>query len=268
MNLSADVGAAAARVKRLIAYRALIKYLVLKEIKTRSRGTYLGVAWALMNPLLTIIMYFVVFQYIFQVAIPNFLSFFLVGFLMWVFFSRAVSAAATCIKDNEAIIQKLAFPLETVPLAVVLHQLFHHVVALAVALPLMVIFWGAKLSVNLVWVGVLLAAFVCFTLAVALWLATIGLFFRDTRDILEVGLPILMWLTPIFYSPEMTPRVLHPVLAVNPLASFITAVRAGLLGGPWPPGIQLAAVAAWTTIALVSGAWFFARHSSRFAEEM
>src|SRR5215510_6540864 len=166
MSRSVDLDVAAPvawPLGRLFAYRALVKYLVLKEIKVRSRGTYLGVVWALMNPLLTISVYFVVFQYIFHAPIPNFLAFFLIGFLMLVFFSRAVSAAATCILDNEAIVKKSAFPLETLPLAVVLHHLFHHLVALAIALPLVVVFSGAKLSVNLLWVVVVVALFTGFT---------------------------------------------------------------------------------------------------------
>jgi ABC-type polysaccharide/polyol phosphate export permease len=256
------------RLQRLFAYRSLVKYLVLKEIKVRSRGTYLGVAWTLMNPLLTIVMYFVVFQYIFVVNIPNFLAFFLVGFLMWVFFARTASAAASCILENEAIIKKSAFPLETLPLSVVLHHLFHHAVALAIALPLMLIFWGAKLSVNLLWVAVVLGAFVCFTLAVALWLSTIGLFFRDARDILDVGLPILMWATPIFYAPEMAPSILRPFLVANPLASFIGAVRAALLGGQWPSRLELGLIVLWTAGAFLTGVWVFGRHSPRFAEEL
>jgi ABC-type polysaccharide/polyol phosphate export permease len=268
MNRSGDLDLSQGRLRRLLAYRSLVKYLVLKEIKVRSRGTYLGVVWTLMNPLLTIVMYFVVFQYIFLVDIPNFLAFFLVGFLMWVFFSRAVSAAATCILDNEAIIKKSTFPLETLPLAVVLHHLFHHVVALAIALPLMLIFWGAKLSMNLLWVAVVLAAFVCFTLAVALWLSTIGLFFRDARDILDVGLPILMWATPIFYAPEMAPAILRPVLVANPLSSFITAVRTALLGGHWPSPFHLTLITLWTASTFLTGMWFFGRHSPAFAEEL
>ena len=263
-----DASSGAGRLRRLITYRALVKYLVLKEIKVRSRGTYLGVAWTLMNPLLTIVVYFVVFQYIFRVAIPNFLAFFLLGVLMWVFFSRTASAAATCIVDNEGIIKKSAFPLETLPVAVVLYHLFHHAVALGIALPLMLIFWGAKLGVGLLWAGLTLGAFVCFTVAVALWLSTIGLFFRDTRDILEVALQILFWMTPIFYDPEMAPQVLRPFIAANPLASFIGAVRAALLGGQRPSGIQFLVMTVWAVAAFASGTWVFVRHSPRFAEEL
>jgi ABC-type polysaccharide/polyol phosphate export permease len=261
-------GGGRARLRRLIAYRALVKYLVLKEIKVRSRGTYLGVAWTLMNPLLTIVVYFVVFQHVFRVPIPNFLAFFLVGFLMWVFFSRTVSAAATCIVDNEAIIKKSAFPLETLPLAVVLYHLFHHVVALAIALPLVVIFGGAHLSWGLLWVAVVLGAFVCFTIAVALWLSTIGLFFRDARDILEVGLPVLFWVTPVFYSPAMAPAFLRPFLAANPLASFIGPVRDGLLERHGPSAVELGLIVLWAAGAFASGVWFFTRYSARFAEEL
>src|SRR5262245_25092361 len=170
------------QLSRLFAYRTLLKYLVLKDIKVKSRGTYLGIAWTLMNPLATIVMYFIVFQYIFRVAIPNFLAFFLVGLLMWIFFSRAISTAATCVIDNDALIKQTAFPLEVLPIGSVLYHLFHHVVALALAVPLMLAFWGARVSWHLIWVAVVLLAFVGVSMALSLWLSTIGVFFRDTRD--------------------------------------------------------------------------------------
>ena len=82
----------AARLRWVFAYRTLLKYLVLREIKTKSRGTYLGVGWTLLNPLFTIVVYFVIFRHIFRVAIPDFLGFFLLGFLMWTFFARSISS--------------------------------------------------------------------------------------------------------------------------------------------------------------------------------
>jgi ABC-type polysaccharide/polyol phosphate export permease len=253
---------------KLIAYRTLVKYLVLKEVKVKSRGTYLGVAWTLLNPLLTIIVYFVVFRHVFRVEIPNFLSFFLLGFLMWTFFSRTVTAAATCILDSGSIVKTSRFPLETLPLATVLYNLFHHVVALSIALPFMLVFWGAQFTLSLLWVGVVLGAFVCFTLAVTLWLSTIGVFFRDTRDILEVGLPILFWATPIFYSANMAPKLLRPLLAANPISGFIIGARVALLDGHAPPPTELLSMALWLVVMLGSGAWVFQRFSPRFAEEL
>ena len=257
----------AERVRQLIAFRTLLKYLVLKEIKVKSRGTYLGVAWTLMNPLLTIITYFVIFQYIFRVAIPNFLAFFVLGFLMWMFFSLSMTTAATCILNNVSLVKSSAFPLEVLPLAGVLYHLFHHVIALGVALPLIVAVGGAKLSWHLLWLGGVLAAFVVFTLAIALWLATIGVFFRDTRDILEVALPMLFWATPIFYSTEMAPAFLRPVLDANPLSSFIGAMRTALLAGQAPSGSQLGLMMLWVAMTLTSGVWVFSRYWPRFAEE-
>lgn len=255
------------RIRLLIAYRTLLKYLVLKEIKVKSRGTYLGVGWTLMNPLFTIVVYAVVFQYIFRVGIPNFLAFFLVGFLMWLFFSRAVTAASTCILDNEAVVKRSAFPLEVLPLAGVLYHLFHHAVALSIALPLMLALWGARLSWQLLWVGAVLVAFVVFTLAVALLLATVGVFFRDTRDILEVALPMLFWATPIFYTPDMAPDFLQFVVSANPVSSFLGAMRAALLEGQAPSASELASMAFWLSLTLVSGGWAFLRYRPRFAEE-
>lgn len=267
MHVFAIVAAVGERIRQLIAFRTLLKFLVLKEIKVKSRGTYLGVGWTLMNPLFTIIVYAVVFQYIFRVTIPNFLAFFLVGFLMWLFFSRAVTAAATCILDNEAVVKKSSFPLEVLPLAGVLYHLFHHLVALAIALPLMLVLWGAKVSWQLLWVGVVLAGFVGFTLAMALLFATIGVFFRDTRDILEVGLPMLFWATPIFYTPEMAPEFLQVVVTANPVSSFLGATRMALLEGRPPSASELSLIALWLSLTLTSGVWAFTHYRRRFAEE-
>jgi ABC-type polysaccharide/polyol phosphate export permease len=241
---------------------------VLKEIKVKSRGTYLGIAWTLMNPLLTMLTYFVVFRFIFRVEIPNFIAYFLVGFLMWVFFSRSASAAATCIIANESIIKRATFPLETVPLATVLYELFHHVVALCLAMPLMLAFWGAQVSWNLLWVGPVLLAFVCFTFAVALSLATFGVFFRDTRDILEVGLPILFWTAPIFYAVEMLPPPLRVLAMANPVSAFIVAARTPLLEASAPAPADLAALTCWLVATVACGAFLFSKYSPRFAEEL
>ena len=255
------------RLARLIAYRTLVKYLVLKDIKVKSRGTYLGVAWTLMNPLITIVMYFALFQYIFRVAIPNFLAFFLVGLLMWIFFSRSITTAATCVRDNDAMVKKAAFPLEILPVASVLYHLFNHVVALALALPLMLIFWGARVSWNLLWALAILVAFVGMSLAIALLLSTIGVFFRDTRDILEVGLPVLFWATPIFYNVSMAPGFLRPVLELNPLSPFIEGTRAALLEGRTPDWNDLLLIAFWVSVTTIAGLWVFSRFAPRFAEE-
>jgi ABC-type polysaccharide/polyol phosphate export permease len=256
------------RLKRLFAYRALVRYLVLKEIKVKSRGTYLGVAWTLMNPLLTMATYFVVFRYVFRVEIPNFLAYFLLGFLMWNFFSRTAISATTCIILNESIIRRATFPLETLPLAAVLYELFHHVVALALALPLMLAFWGARLSWHLPWVIAVMLAFVAFTVAVALWLATLGVFFRDTRDLLEVGLPILFWTTPIFYAVDMLPGPLRLLALANPLSSFVVAARVPLLEARMPGTADLAAIGTWLAVLGASGVLVFWRFSPRFAEEL
>lgn len=258
----------AARLRRVLAYRTLVKYLVVKDIKVKSRGTYLGVLWTMMNPLLTIAVYYVVFRHVFRVDIPHYLTFFLVGFLPWVFFSRALTAAAGCIVENEGLVKRAVFPLEALPVASVLYHLFHHLVALALALPVMVGLGGARLSGHLGWLLPLVAAFALFTLGVALAVATMGVFFRDTRDILDVLLPVLFWATPIFYAVDMAPPILRPVLQFNPLTPFIEAARSILLNGQAPAGSALAGMAAWLAAALAGGGLLFTRHDRAFAEEV
>jgi len=131
----------------------------------------------------------------------------------------------------------------------------------------MLAFWGASFSWHLLWVLAVLIAFVGFTLAVSLWLTTVGVFFRDTRDILDVVLPMVFWATPIFYLPEMAPRFLQAALRLNPLTSFIATMRAVVIDGHNPTVTQLGGMLFWMSATLVSGIWVFLRYRPRFAEE-
>jgi lipopolysaccharide transport system permease protein len=164
-------------------------------------------------------------------------------------------------------VKKAPFPLEILPVASVLYHLFNHLVAFGLAVPLMLFFWGARLSWHLLWTVVILIAFVSFSLALSLLLSTVGVFFRDTRDILEVGLPVLFWATPIFYDLSMAPGFLRPVLSLNPLSPFIEATRAALLEAHGPSWAELGLMAFWIAVTAISGAWVFSRFASRFAEE-
>jgi len=256
------------RLARILAYRTLLRCLVLKEIKVKSRGTYLGTAWTLVNPLVTILTYSVVFRLIFRVAIPNFLGFILVGILMWVFFSRVLTASTTAVVDAASLVKTSPFPLEILPLALVAYHLFHHLVALGLAVPFMFLIGSAQLGWSILLGGLVLACFVVFTAAAALWCATIGVFFRDARDILEVGLPVVFWATPILYVPEMVPEWLRGLIQGNPLTSFMSAARAAVVDGHVPAVSHLLLTAGWTAGLLLSGAWVFARYAPRFPEEI
>ncbi len=139
--------------------------------------------------------------------------------------------------------------------------------ALGLAVPLMFVFWGARVSWHLLWVIVVLLGFVGVSLALALWLSIIGVFFRDTRDILEVGLPLLFWATPIFYDTQMAPEFLRPVLRLNPLSPFIEAARAALLDARAPSWGEFGLMAFWLSFTVITGVWVFTRFAPRFAEE-
>ena len=115
--------------------------------------------------------------------------------------------------------------------------------------------------------AVILVAFVAFSLALSLLLATVGVFFRDTRDILEVGLPVLFWATPIFYEPSMAPAFLRPALQLNPLSPFIKAMRGALLLAEAPSLADVGLIAFWVVLTAAIGIWVFGRFARHFAEE-
>jgi ABC-type polysaccharide/polyol phosphate export permease len=150
----------------------------------------------------------------------------------------------------------------------VLYQLVHYLLALSLAIPAILVLGGIRPTWNLLWIVVVTLAFVLFTLAAALWFSTLGVFFRDMRDICEVVLPMLFWATPVFYTRRMAPDFLQPVLSLNPLSSFMGAMRAPLLDGQAPSADQVAWMLCWLLVLLASGAWIFTRMGPRFAEEL
>src|SRR3989442_1606772 len=119
----------------------------------------------------------------------------------------------------------------------------------------MLLFWGGRLSWSLLRAAGILVGFVGFSIALALVLSTVGVFFRDTRDILEGGLPVLFWGTPIFYDLAMAPPFLRPALMANPVSPFIEATRAAILQAHGPPWVELGLMAFGSAVAAIAWAW-------------
>ncbi len=229
-----------ARFVELLRYRELIENLVIRDLKVRYKGSVLGVLWSLLHPLLLMTVFTLVFTVMAPNAeIPKFPAFLLCALLPWNFFSSSMVGAVHSITGNGHLIKKVFFPREILPISVVMSSFVNFLLALPVLFLLLALF-RIPFTIWLVYLPVIMVVQVLFVVGIALILATLNVYYRDTAVILEVILQAWFFLTPIFYPAEFLPEW-HTVLGtelpvrrltyiLNPMASIVASYRSVLYG--------------------------------------
>lgn len=258
-------GELALAVREVAASHELIQQLVLRDIRVRYHQALMGFAWALFMP-----MFIVLAGTLIRIAMatvagsslePHLIGATAVKGLIWAFFSGGLQQGTQSLLSNRALITKLYFPREVLPLSSVLAQSFDTAIgatAVAVLLP----FVGLTLSPALLWVPVVAVLLFLLTLTAALVTSCANLFFRDVKYIVQVFLTFGIFLTPVFFEPAMLGPTLGPLMMLNPLSPLIEAMRLSVIEGhnlmlPLTETIRSGAqVIAWTPWYLVySAAW-------------
>jgi ABC-type polysaccharide/polyol phosphate export permease len=254
-----------ANVRGLWPYRDLVRNLVIRDLRIKYKGSSLGVAWSLLNPLVMVVVYTIAFQYVIRLQIDRFPVFLLVGLLPWSFFVSTLAQGSGSVADNGALVRKVAFPRLALPVATTTSQLVQFALAFGVFVPISLAF-GARFSLALAIVPLVVALQYLFVLGLALLLATASVYFRDARHLLDVGVQVLFWLTPLVYSLELVPERWRAVVLLNPMAAFVVTYREAVLHASAPPLGVAAILLAWTAGSVGAGLYVFGRHERRFAE--
>ncbi|MDQ3768926.1 MAG: ABC transporter permease, partial [Actinomycetota bacterium] len=185
-----------------MAHRYLFEQMVRRELRQKYKGSALGIAWYLVNPLVLMGAYYLLFGVIFELQrIPDFPLFLMVGLIVWIFFSQSLLSAAPSLLDHGALIRKARFPRETIPASVVAVQAITFVVLL-VAVGVVTIVLRGTLDVALLLLPVVLLALLGFVLGLSLAVAVLHAHFRDVAPILSAALLPWFFLSPIFFRPE------------------------------------------------------------------
>lgn len=255
-----------ARPRDVWRYRELLANLIRTDLKVKYRGSVLGFAWSLLNPLLTMLVYVIAFRYVMRIDLENYSLFLLTGLLPWIFFSSSLLAASTCILDGASLLQKVYFPREVFPFSTVLFFFVQFLLALAAFAPLCLVLKADFAAVNLLYLGIA-ALLLVFTAGAGLMLSALTVFYRDVRHFVQVGVTLLFWLTPIVYPFEMVPAAARPWFLLNPLVLFVEAFHDVLFWNRAPGPEVLGGITLWAGVALVAGWTLFARLELRFAEE-
>lgn len=255
-------GWAALRLGELWAYRELLFFLVWRDVKVRYKQTALGVAWAVLQPLLTMFVFSLFFGRLARMASDGlpYPVFNLAGLVPWTFFAFGLNEAATSVVGSRQLITKVYFPRLAIPLATVLAGLVDFAIAFLLLLGVMAWYGIVPGLEALVVIPLVLLAFVT-ALGVGLWLAALNVQYRDVRYVLPFLTQLWLFATPIVYPSSLVPAAWRPVYGLNPMVGVVDGFRWALLGSA-PPG-PILAVSTCAALALALGGIFYFRRMER-----
>jgi lipopolysaccharide transport system permease protein len=257
---------AAVDLKLLWAYRELLYFLTWRDVKVRYKQTVLGAAWAVIQPLFTMIVFSIFFGKLAHLpseGIPYPL-FAYVAVLPWTFFSNAVTSSGASLVGSANLITKVYFPRMIIPASAVAGGLIDLMIAFGILIVLM-IYYGVGMTWNLLMAPALVALTALLAVAVGMWTSALNVQYRDIRHALPFAVQLLMFVTPIIYPISFAPARWRWVFLLNPLAGIIDGYRSAFFGRPfdWP---RLAVSVAATLALLIYAASYFRRVERTFAD--
>ena len=244
-------------------YRFLIHQLVSRDFKTKYKRSVVGVLWSFLNPLLTMIIQYIVFSTIFKANISNYPVYLLTGIVMFNYFSEACGMTLTSILSNASLITKVYVPKYIYPLSRVLSSAVNLLISL---IPLMcvVVFTGVTVTPAYLLIIFPLFCLIVFCMGLGMLLASSMVFFRDTQFLWGVLSMIWMYATPIFYPESILPQQFSFVLKINPLYYFIKFARTCILNGVSPEPMMYVQCALFALGMLAIGAVMFKKSQDKF----
>ncbi|RJR20784.1 MAG: ABC transporter permease [Nitrospiraceae bacterium] len=243
--------------RELIEYRDLFLSLVTRQIKTLYAQTILGFSWAILRPLIQIVIFTVIFGNVAKVStdgIPYFL-FSSVAIIPWTYMSQAMSESSESLVSGQGMLGKIYFPRLVFPLTAVLSRLVDFGISIIIIL-IILLYYHVLPTWNLLLFPLFLIVMTIIPAGIGLWLSTLAIRFRDVRHAMPFVLQMLIYTAPIVYSASSIPEKYRILYSINPLVGVIEGYRACLLGLPVPwiyiiPGIVTAIVI------FISGALYF-----------
>ena len=260
-------GWAALDLRELAGSHELLYFLVLRNLKLRYKQTLLGATWAVLQPLLTMAVFSVVFGRLARLdsdGLP-YPVFALAALVPWTFFANALGQAGNSLVDQHQLLTKVYFPRLLLPLAAVIAGLVDLVISFV--LLLLVLGWyGIAPSPRLFAAPALALLAAAAALAPGIWLAALNVRYRDVRHVIPFLVQIWLFVTPVAYSSSLIPERWRPLYALNPMAGVVEGFRwmVGARGAGFGPGLALSTAA--VLLLLTGGLYFFRRMERSFAD--
>ena len=255
------------KLHELWQYRELLYFFVWRDVKVRYKQTVLGVAWAVLQPLFTMVIFSLFLGRLAKIpseGVP-YPIFSYTALIPWIFFANGINQSTSSVVTGGSLIKKVYFPRLIVPISSVLAGLADFVPAFLVLLGMMV-FYGILPTLQLFWIPAFLLLALITALGVGMWLSALNVQFRDVRYAVPFLIQCWLFATPIAYPSSLLPEPWKTVYAINPMVGVVEGFRWALLGTESAPGPMLFVSASAALVLLVSGAFFFRRMERSFAD--
>jgi lipopolysaccharide transport system permease protein len=250
----------------LWAYRELALALAARDLRVRYKQTFFGVAWVVLQPLLAVFIFSVVFGRLARLptdGIP-YPVFVYAGLVVWFYFSSTITSAAQSLVDQREIVTKVYFPRLIAPIAAVVPGLVDLAISLLV-LGVFLVIYGVTPGPEIVLLPFFLLGAVMLALGSALWLSSLNVKYRDVRHVLGFLLQVWLFASPVVYSSSLVEGNWRYLYAANPIVGVVDGVRWSLAGGPAPGAEALVSLAVGVAL-LISGLAYFRRVERYFAD--
>jgi lipopolysaccharide transport system permease protein len=255
------------KLKELWEYRELLYFLIWRDIKVRYKQTVLGAAWAILQPLFTMVVFSLFFGKL--AGMPSdgipYPIFSYAALVPWTYFAQGLSQSSNSLVGSANLIKKVYFPRLVVPISAVLSGSVDFVLAFIVLLGMM-LYFGIVPTLNVLWLPLLLLLALTTSLGVGLWLTAMNVQFRDVRHIVPFMVQAWMFATPIAYPSSLLDEPWKTLYGLNPMAGVVEGFRWALLGTDTQPGSMIYVSALVSVSLLISGAFYFRRMEKTFAD--
>lgn len=253
--------------KEIYNYRELLKTNIKKEIRGKYKGSWLGVLWTFLNPLLMLAVYAFVFPYILRVNVDNYTIFMIVALIPWNFFTTAIQSGTGSVVANGNILKKVYFPREIIPISITTSQLVNFLIT-CIIMAVFIIFSGVGFSVHALLFPLLVLIQYVLILGLTFILSALTVFVRDIDHFVSVILMLGFYATPIVYQGEMLPKKFQIFLKLNPMAQLVEAYRSILYYHRLPDMTMLVVWGLGSVALLVVGYLIFKKLEKSFVEEL
>jgi lipopolysaccharide transport system permease protein len=255
------------RVREVWAYRELLYFFVWRDLKVRYKQTVIGVAWVVLQPLMSMGVFTLFFGRLAKLPSDGlpYPVFYFAALAPWTYFSTALTTATNVVVENQRVITKVYFPRLILPLSSVVSGLVDFGIAFVVLLAL-VLGYGLRPGVHAIWLPFLLLLALATALGVGLWLSALNALYRDVRYVMPFLIQFWMLASPVAYPSSLVPAKWRWLYGLNPMAGVIEGFRWALTGHGQPPGELMLASAAAVMVLLVGGLVFFQRMEGTVAD--
>jgi lipopolysaccharide transport system permease protein len=255
------------RLRALWRSRELLYFLIWRDVKVRYKQTLLGAAWAILQPLLTMVVFSIFFGKLARMpsdGVPYPL-FAYVALVPWTFFANGLILSSGSLVSNQTLLRKVYFPRLVIPISAVASGLIDFGIAFVVLLGLAARY-GVTPTSHMLWLPALVLLALVTALGVGLWFAALNVLYRDIQYVVPFLVQVWLYATPIVYPSSLVPERWRTLYAINPMVGVVEGFRWALLGTGTAPGPMILVSGIAAVVTLIGGMFFFRRMEKTFSD--